>query len=167
MFGLVAAISAICSRSLIDSERVLRLRRPSTKPACLALTAGSICAEGAPMESPRVSGLGCNALRICSADTLPSPASAKVAVIDSAAQIVTAFSPEKLKLVIIVVLVMKSAGRPAQRFDAWTIGRGRRGSCDARHFGESLFIALSIKSQQSAIAFGQNVSFGDLDHIRR
>jgi hypothetical protein len=62
-------------------------------------------------------------LRICSADTLPSPASAKVAVIDSPAQIVTALGPEKLKRVIVIVLVVIPEGRPAQRFDAWTIGR--------------------------------------------
>jgi hypothetical protein len=123
MFGLVAAISAICPRSLINSERALRLRRPSTKLACFALTSGSICAGRAPMESPRMGGLGCNALRICSADTLPSPASAKVAVIDSPAQIVIILSPEKLKRVIVIVLVVIPEGRPAQRFDAWTTGR--------------------------------------------
>src|SRR5215831_674474 len=149
MFGLVAAISAICSRSLVDSERVLRLRSPSTKLACFALTSGSICAARAPMESPRVSGLGCNALRICSADTLPSPASANVAVIDSPAQIVIALSPEKLKLVIVVVLVVKSESRPAQRFDAWTIGRVRKGDCDARHFRES-FSSCSHASRNRA-----------------
>src|SRR5262249_30769357 len=97
---------------------------PSTKLTCFALTSGSICAGRASMESPRVGGgLGCNALMICSADTLPSAASAKVAVIDSPAQIVIALSPEKLKRVIVVVLVVTPAGRPAQRFDAWTIGR--------------------------------------------
>ena len=87
MFGLVAAISAICSRSPSDSDLVLRLRSVLTKPISFALMAGSTCG---PLERPRVKGFGCNALTILSAETVPSAASASPAVIDSAALMVIA-----------------------------------------------------------------------------
>ena len=62
IFGLVAAISAISSRSPIDSDRVLRLRTLLTKFASLALTAGSTCgadrkAAGQRLRLQRVNDL--------------------------------------------------------------------------------------------------------------
>ena len=79
---MVDAISAISSRSPSESDRVFRLCKVATKLVSLALTAGSAC--GAP-ERLRVSGFGCKALTIWFAETLLSPAIARLAVIDSTA----------------------------------------------------------------------------------
>src|ERR1700756_4658178 len=56
IFGLVAAISAISSRSPSDSDRVLRLRILARKLSSLALAAASTW--GGPTDRPRVSGCG-------------------------------------------------------------------------------------------------------------
>src|SRR3984893_12461970 len=58
MFGLVDAISAICSRSPSDSDRVLRLRTVLMKLISFALIVGS--AFG-PIDRPRGTGFGCHA----------------------------------------------------------------------------------------------------------
>src|SRR5262249_8456799 len=127
IFGLVAAIWAISSRSPIDIDRVLRLRRLCTKFISCAL-AGSTW--GVPTERPRVSGFGCSALRIWSDDTL-SPAKARPAVVDGAAQMVIAFSPENLtKLVIVVVLAV---ARLFGRLDAANLGWVHAIECDVHH----------------------------------
>src|ERR1700755_771306 len=71
---------------------------------------------------------------IWSDDTL-SPAKARPAVIESAAQIVIAFNPENLtKLVIVVILVVTRP--PLWRLDAPNIGQVHRHECDAGHMGK-------------------------------
>jgi hypothetical protein len=97
---LVAANSAICSRSPVESDRVERLRTVFRNVASLACTAGSACG---PADRPRVTGFGFNASRILSEEMLLSPASARPAVIDSAAVSVIAFSAKNLSKRVIVV----------------------------------------------------------------
>src|SRR6201995_288461 len=73
---------------------------------------------------------------IWSDDTL-SPAKARPAVIESAAQIVIAFNPENLtKLVIVVILFVTRP--PLWRLDAPNIGRVHRHECDTGHMGKGL-----------------------------
>src|SRR5205814_3719376 len=87
---------AICSRSTIDSDRALRLRKLSTNLPSEALAPAS---AGGAVESPRVSGfLGESALRIWSALN-SSPAKAGPTAIDNAAPIArTALSARRLRL---------------------------------------------------------------------
>src|ERR1700749_2207608 len=71
---------------------------------------------------------------IWSDDTL-SPAKARPAVIESAAQMVIAFNPENLtKLVIVVILFVTRP--PLWRLDAPNIGRVHRNECDGSHMGK-------------------------------
>src|ERR1700742_2189117 len=150
IFGLVAAISAISSRSPIDIDRVLRLRMLATKFTSLALTAGSTL--GTSTERPRVSGFGCSALMIWSDDTL-SPAKAMPAVIESAAQMVIAFNPENLtKLVIVVILVVTRP--PLWRLDAPNIGRVHRDECDRGHI-EKPGCEQAVLSARSFLRFAR------------
>src|ERR1700744_6033400 len=68
---------------------------------------------------------------IWSDDTL-SPAKARPAVIESAAQMVIAFNPENLtKLVIVVILFVTRP--PLWRLDAPNIGQVHRDECDEGH----------------------------------
>src|ERR1700761_7564049 len=72
---------------------------------------------------------------IWSDDTL-SPAKARPAVIESAAQMVIAFNPENLtKLVIVVILFVTRP--PLWRLDAPNIGRVHRNECDGHHMVKS------------------------------
>src|SRR4051794_33827865 len=110
MFALVAAISAICSRSPSDSDRVLRFRRLSRKLTSLAWTEGSTWGAGV-IDIPRVNRFGCSALRIWSAETALSAASARPALIDNAVHRVIALSPENLlKLVIVLSSLLRLQG---------------------------------------------------------
>jgi hypothetical protein len=76
------------------------------------LTEGS---TGGVIERLRVSGFGCNALRIWSAETL-SPAMARPAVSDSAAPSVIAVKPESLRRLVMVLIL---AGYDS----VWMLGR--------------------------------------------
>src|SRR5581483_7671734 len=92
---------------------------------------------------------------IWSDDTL-SPANARPAVIESAAQMVIAFNPENLtKLVMVVILFVTRP--PLWRLDAPNIERVHRHECDGRHMVKSasgwafpLYSMPGRKSRESA-----------------
>jgi len=76
------------------------LRTVLRKAASLACAVVSACG---PTERPRVTGFGFRASTIWLAEMLLSPAGARLAVIDRAAERVIAFSPKNLSKRVIVV----------------------------------------------------------------
>jgi hypothetical protein len=79
------------------------LRSELTNVASLAWAAVLTCCV--PADRPRVSGFGCSALAIWSAEITLSPASANPAVIDSAAPSAMAVIPESLEMLVMVVFL--------------------------------------------------------------
>src|SRR5262249_36251771 len=133
IFGLVAASCATSSRSPSDSDRVERLRSVLMKVASLACAAVSTCWP--PADRPRVSGFGCSALEIWSAEITASPASARPAVIDSAAPSAMAVIPESLEMLVMVVFLwVTPAILPACVLDGGTLRQVQSAECDPSHW---------------------------------